>query len=483
MATSRGRRSGINPCGLQRVALNIAPAIAPDGTIYSVTRAHLDAAIGSRHGFLLAINPNLTLKWAASLRNRFHDGCGVPVAQGGWLPANGQPGGCRDLGPAGNAEILGNDPAQNKPGGGRVLDDSSSSPTVAPDGSILYGAYTRYNYAQGHLMRFSPAGDYLGSFGFGWDITPAVYQHDLTYSIVIKNNHYGGLGSYCNTATICPPHRDASNPASPEQYFISQLAPDLSLQWNFKAINTLSCARTASGSMTCVSDHPHGFEWCVNAPQFLASFATVRFGASTVTIGGRHHKRDRDALVGVTITPPSQADGARLFGGYITFTPSDGGTILRVPYAGYNGGYQAIQVLAPTPAGFPWLATLVAGSLHNQPAGALFTLQGDKVPFILFHLDHQSRELKLEVLNVATGQSLGFAKIDDFVVRNSGATSFFTIPWDWTTMKRAGGETRPVPNGTYRIELSILKALGDRSNPAHFERWSSPNITIARPTP
>ena len=50
-------------------------------------------------------------------------------------------------------------------------------------------------------------------------------------------------------------------------------------------------------------------------------------------------------------------------------------------------------------------------------------------------------------------------------------------------MRRAGGRLRTVPNGTYHIELSILKALGDRRNPAHFERWTSPNITIARPTP
>jgi len=31
-------------------------------------------------------------------------------------------------------------------------------------------------------------------------------------------------------------------------------------------MNTLSCTRQADGSITCVSDHPHGFEWCVNAP-------------------------------------------------------------------------------------------------------------------------------------------------------------------------------------------------------------------------
>jgi hypothetical protein len=247
------------------VALNIAPAIAPDGTIYSVTRAHFDASIGSRHGFLLAINPDLTLKWAVSLRNRFHDGCGVPVLQGGWLPPNGEPGGCRDLGAAGNAAIFGHDPAQNTPGGGRVLDDSSSTPTVAPDGSVLYGAYTRYNYAQGHLMRFSAAGDYLGAFGFGWDITAALYPHDATFSIVIKDNHYGGLGSYCDDATICPSDRTASNPASPEEYFLTQLAPDLSVEWKFKSLNTQSCTRNPDGSISCTSDHPRGFKWCVNA--------------------------------------------------------------------------------------------------------------------------------------------------------------------------------------------------------------------------
>jgi len=251
------------PCGLQRVGLNIAPAIAPDGTIYTLTRAHF--LIGARHSFLLALNPNLTLKWATSLRNRFHDGCGVAPPEG-TLPPNGQPGGCRDLGTFGNAAILGNDPAQNTPGAGRVLDDESSCPTVAPDGSIFFGAYSRYNYAQGHLMHFSANGDYLGAFGFGWDSTPAIFQHDGTYSVVIKNNHYSGLGSYCNVATVCPTDRTSTNPASPEEFFVTQLSPNLIIEWSFKNTNTQSCTRNADGSISCVSDHPNSFEWCVNAP-------------------------------------------------------------------------------------------------------------------------------------------------------------------------------------------------------------------------
>jgi hypothetical protein len=262
-------------CGLQRIALNIAPALSSDQqTIYVVTRAHFI----SRYGYLVAINnSNLRLQWATSLRGDdripgdyfsggyFIDGCGVPITQGGWLPPNGQPNGCRDLDAAGNAAIFGRDPATNRLGGGRVLDDSSSTPTVAPDGSILYGAYTRYNWAQGHMMRFSASGEFLGAFGFGWDTTPGIYQHDGTYSIVIKNNHYGGLGSYCNVAAICPEDRDATNPNSPEQYFITQLAPNLSVEWSFQNTNTLSCSRNADGSVSCVNDHPHGFEWCVNA--------------------------------------------------------------------------------------------------------------------------------------------------------------------------------------------------------------------------
>jgi hypothetical protein len=257
-------------CGLQRVAINIAPAIAPDGTIYSVTRSHFI----SRYGYLVAIKPDLTLKWASSLRGDdtivgdyfsggiFSDGCGVPVSAGGWLPANPEQGGCR----AGSR--IGVDPATNRRGGGRVLDDSSSTPTVAPDGSVLYGAYSRYNYAQGHLMRFDGAtGAFLNSFGFGWDSTVAIYGHGNTYSVVIKNNHYSGLGSYCNNnSTFCPTDRTLTNPDSPEAFFVTQLSPSLAIEWSFQNMNTQSCTRNADGSITCVSDHPNSFEWCVNAP-------------------------------------------------------------------------------------------------------------------------------------------------------------------------------------------------------------------------
>ena len=259
-------------CGSQRPGINIAPAIAPDGTIYVLSRA----AFISRYAYLVAVKPDLTQKWIASLRNRFRDGCGVPISLGGTLPPNGAPGGCRDLGAAGNAAIYGRDPAINAYGGGRVIDDSSSSPVIATDGSIIYGSYTAYNYLQGHLMRFSKDGDYLGGYFFGWDVTPGIWPHDGTFSIAIKDNHYGETGSYCGVEAYCPSGDEFR--AYPEEYLITQLSPTvradaladrgdlvMTKEWSYKNTNTLSCSRDANGNVTCVDDHPHSFEWCVNA--------------------------------------------------------------------------------------------------------------------------------------------------------------------------------------------------------------------------
>ncbi len=295
-------------CGTQRPALNMAPAIADDGTIYVATRAHLL----SRETFLVAIRSNLTQKWIRSLRNRFNDGCGVPHSSGGQLPPNGAPGGCRA------GANLGVDPATNTPGGARILDDSSATPVIAPDGSIFLGVYTRYNYAQGHTMHFSANGDYLGAYLFGWDCTPGIYRHGTTYSIVTKDNHYGGVGSYCNDDTICPPDRNATDPTYPEQYFISQTDKNLHKEWSYQNTNTLSCTRDQNGVVTCVSDHPHGFEWCVNA--FIVDDEGVVYANSedgnlfAIKQGGiLRDKIFQQLALGAAYTPTSMDDQGRIF--------------------------------------------------------------------------------------------------------------------------------------------------------------------------
>jgi outer membrane protein assembly factor BamB len=288
-------------CGVQRVPANSAPAIAPDGTIYIVTTAHLWIF----EGYLVAVNPDLTPKWNASLANRLTDGCNVT------LPPNGTPGGCR----AGSH--TGVDPWQNRNGSGMVIDDSTAVPVVLPDGNILYGAYSIYPYLQGHMMKFSSSGQFLASYPFGWDDTPAVFQHDGTYSIITKDNHYSG-GAYCNIPSpFCPQDRTATNPASPEAFFITRLNSNLEPEWHFQNTNTQRCSHDAQGQVSCVSDHPAGFEWCVNAPAVDRNgnvFVNSEDG-NLYAIRPNGSLRDRlflDAAIGAAYTPLSIAGDGRI---------------------------------------------------------------------------------------------------------------------------------------------------------------------------
>lgn len=225
------------PCLSQRPAINVTPAIGEDGTIFTVSRAHGSAD----NAYLVALRSDLSLEWAASLRDRLDDGCGALVPFGREASA------CRV------GATPGVDPNTNLPPAGAASDLSSSSPTALPDGGVVYGALTLYNGARGHLFKFDAGGHFSGSYDFGWDSTPAVYRHDGTYSIVLKDNHYFNLA----------PGAPAEGPFS-----ITQLDADLAVEWKFDATNTKTCARRADGAVKCRDDgqHPEGFEWCVNAP-------------------------------------------------------------------------------------------------------------------------------------------------------------------------------------------------------------------------
>jgi outer membrane protein assembly factor BamB len=122
---------------------------------------------------------------------------------------------------------------------------------VAPDGSVFYGTYSGYNHSQGHLVRFSASGLFLASYKFGWDVTPSIWEHDGTYSVITKENRYEGTGPRV--------------PGDLEGYDITQLDPDLHVEWQYRNTNTMSCERQPDGSLHCVDDHPNGFEWCVNS--------------------------------------------------------------------------------------------------------------------------------------------------------------------------------------------------------------------------
>jgi minor extracellular serine protease Vpr len=201
----------------------------------------------------------------------------------------------------------------------------------------------------------------------------------------------------------------------------------------------------------------------------------VAFSAPSVSVpaGG-------SATVDVSITVPAGLADRGQYGGYIVATPQGGGAAHRVPYAGFKGDYQAIQVLTPTPNGFPWLAkTTNNTAFSNNAAGVPYTMNGLDIPFFALHLDHQARTVRLEAFDAATGKPWHRVSQDEFVGRNSTAAGFFTFAWDGTTT--AGNKSYTVPNGAYVVKVSVLKPLGDAGNAAHWETWTSPTVTIARP--
>ena len=223
-------------CGSQRPGVNVAPAVASDGTIYTASRAHFDSMVS----YVIAVNPDLTPKWQGSLQLLLNDGCGVllPIAIAN---STTTPNSCT------TGTTVGVDPITNAPGSGVIVDQSSSTPTVLPDGSVLFGTVDHYNYGRGHLYKFSSSGVLRGTYSFGWDSTPAVYQHGGTYSVLVKDNHYETT-SYCSRAgnPVC-------TPIPPGPYYITQLDASLSVEWQFQ-------------STTIDANHPNGYEWCVNAP-------------------------------------------------------------------------------------------------------------------------------------------------------------------------------------------------------------------------
>jgi minor extracellular serine protease Vpr len=240
-------------------------------------------------------------------------------------------------------------------------------------------------------------------------------------------------------------------------------------------VRTLTVENNGSAAVTYTLSHtPAVATNGTFTVSFFSSPATVTFSTPTLTVpaGGT-------ATVNVAVSPNASLADRSQYGGWVVFTPQGGGQTLRVPFAGFKGDYQSIPVLTPTTNGFPWLASVVNDAFVNKPAGATYTLQGDDIPFIVFHLDHQVRELRLEVFDANTGKAWHRAFSQSYLGRNSGANSSFSIGWDGQTT--SGGKTYTVPNGQYIVKMTARKALGDSTNPAHFETWTSPVITIARP--
>jgi len=225
--------------------------------------------------------------------------------------------------------------------------------------------------------------------------------------------------------------------------------------------------------------------------------AAVTFTAPTLTVSANH-----SASVTVTITANASLANRSLYGGYLVLTGDDG-SILRVPYAGLKGDYQSMTILTGTKVatkqlGYVNVSGAITPSYSSSITGYSFTM-GPKpnvsspactacgygpttfldVPYYLVHLDHQIRSITFTAYDSTGTTALGEAFSFDYLPRNASSTGFFAFGWDGG-VGPVGAQTL-LPDGEYVMKLSLLKALGDPSNPAHVETFTFAKVKIDRP--
>jgi minor extracellular serine protease Vpr len=173
------------------------------------------------------------------------------------------------------------------------------------------------------------------------------------------------------------------------------------------------------------------------------------------------------------VAPTGLAEGS-VYGGYLTFTPTAGvATAVTVPYAGVKGDYQSVNVVASDPK---LLGRNASGALVAANPGRVYTMRGGDVP--AFSLSLRYGVDVISARYVGLDGSAWIAGIPAFAYammhRNNAATP--------ATFSGGDFDASVLPDGRYRIEIDLVKALGDASNPAHHQAATTPWFSIQRPT-
>lgn len=194
----------------------------------------------------------------------------------------------------------------------------------------------------------------------------------------------------------------------------------------------------------------------------------------------------------VDITPPASAPDKAQYGGYVYLEGTTGHDLV-IPYSGFKGDYQSIQVLGNliiggTSYNFPALYDPKEDVFYEEGEAVTaipdYTMTSDDQPTILAQLSHQSRRIRLDVLD-STGNLVDTVAEYNYNARNctnnlanvtSTCDAYSSFNWDG---KLSNGNN--APNGVYELRLRVLKALGDESNAADTETYTSQNFAVVRP--
>lgn len=160
-------------------------------------------------------------------------------------------------------------------------------------------------------------------------------------------------------------------------------------------------------------------------------------------------------------------------------------------------------------AGRPWPSPVVAG--HE------FAIQAEDFPVVEAFFGHFPQVMELHAVHQPSGREWLLAR-DDHLPRSPAPDSFYAFTWDgtlpigrgrWGFSDEPGSRAGPpddrgphhgppfgdgdhggppfgdgehdgpfAPRSTYTLRLEVLRTLGDRDNPDHWDTWESPEFEL-----
>ncbi|WP_026923138.1 S8 family serine peptidase [Glycomyces arizonensis] len=206
---------------------------------------------------------------------------------------------------------------------------------------------------------------------------------------------------------------------------------------------------------------------------FDVAESSVKFEPETVEL-----RPGATAAVTVTVTPSAELPEGSVFGGRVVAEPEDGGVPLAAAYSGYFGDYLAIPVLEHPE--YPKLGVAIGEDSETGEVdyrdlkdGETFSIAGGELPSAMIYLNHAPAAMELSVEHVDTGEVVEWHR-ERFLGRSPGPDDTLVI--DLAEFDEAvPGVLEP---GQWRVEVRVLKALGDASNQDHWEQWTSPAFTL-----
>ncbi|MFJ9889569.1 S8 family serine peptidase [Streptomyces sp. NPDC091287] len=223
------------------------------------------------------------------------------------------------------------------------------------------------------------------------------------------------------------------------------------------------------------------------APPYTSEWQADDAGAA-VRVGGPERitlRPHSSRTVPVHVRQPEGVPEGTLFGGWVEFVPTSGQEpVLRVPYQGMAGDYDAVSAINPTFSALnttldnPALRPAEWNFGKNLPLTVDLTdtsTANDQAVAMLSHGYPLLKRMRLNVLN-ASGAVVATPYDESWITRISGAgTGVDFYPWDATL-----SDGSPAPAGMYRLRFVFDKALGDRDHAPGTETWTSPDVTLVR---